>query len=284
MWIHHISGSNFIKGMTKNNIQMATDLNYHKYMTIKNVNLNFNQSGYMWIIHRLISSWGMMKIHCAINVIDWFKFLQLFHSLSKHTITTSFIIRIPITTKIIYLLCIYLLKHDPGFLHRCAQSFLQLGNCTVPLQYQVCLYTNCTNQILYNYCLSIRGIQINSPEPVNVPQWAGTEPESNPCCPYRYYSDPVLWCLQEYNVAVSCNTFTLTSFTRPVCKCYKMAKLQYKKTHMEVIKNDWMLVYSMKSRHINSQGQTPWASCQIRKIASCACAWNAENVFPATAG
>ena len=114
MWVHHISGSNFIKGMTKNDIQMATDLNYHKYMTIKNVNLNFNQSGYMWIIHRWISSWGMMKIHCAINVIDWFKFLQLFHSLSKHTITTSFIIRIPITTKIIYLFMYLFIEAWPG--------------------------------------------------------------------------------------------------------------------------------------------------------------------------
>ena len=28
----------------------------------------------------------------------------------------------------------------------------------------------------------------------------------------------------------------------------------------------------------------PWVSCQIRKIAGCACAGNAGNVFPATAG
>ena len=28
----------------------------------------------------------------------------------------------------------------------------------------------------------------------------------------------------------------------------------------------------------------PWASCQIRKIAGCACAGNAGNVFPAIAG
>ena len=27
---------------------------------------------------------------------------------------------------------------------------------------------------------------------------------------------------------------------------------------------------------------SPWTSYQIHKIASCACAWNAENVFPAT--
>ena len=30
--------------------------------------------------------------------------------------------------------------------------------------------------------------------------------------------------------------------------------------------------------------QCPWACCQIRKIAGCACAGNAGNVFPATAG
>ena len=29
---------------------------------------------------------------------------------------------------------------------------------------------------------------------------------------------------------------------------------------------------------------TPWTSCQICKIAGCACTGNAENVFPATAG
>ena len=29
---------------------------------------------------------------------------------------------------------------------------------------------------------------------------------------------------------------------------------------------------------------SPWASCQIRKIAGCACAGNAGNVFPATSG
>ena len=28
---------------------------------------------------------------------------------------------------------------------------------------------------------------------------------------------------------------------------------------------------------------SPWVSCQIRKIVGCACAWNAGNVFPATA-
>ena len=27
----------------------------------------------------------------------------------------------------------------------------------------------------------------------------------------------------------------------------------------------------------------PWASCQIRKMVGCACAWNAGDVFPATA-
>ena len=30
-------------------------------------------------------------------------------------------------------------------------------------------------------------------------------------------------------------------------------------------------------------GYLPWASCQIRKIADCACAGNAGNVFPTTA-
>ena len=33
-----------------------------------------------------------------------------------------------------------------------------------------------------------------------------------------------------------------------------------------------------------SDGYLIWASCQIRKITGCACAGNAENVFPATAG
>ena len=28
----------------------------------------------------------------------------------------------------------------------------------------------------------------------------------------------------------------------------------------------------------------PWASCQMREITGCACAGNAGNVFPATAG
>ena len=34
---------------------------------------------------------------------------------------------------------------------------------------------------------------------------------------------------------------------------------------------------------LDSTTSTPWASCQIRKIAVCACAGNAGNVFPAAA-
>ena len=34
----------------------------------------------------------------------------------------------------------------------------------------------------------------------------------------------------------------------------------------------------------NFYGMLPWASCQIRIIAVCACAGNAGNVFPAAAG
>ena len=39
------------------------------------------------------------------------------------------------------------------------------------------------------------------------------------------------------------------------------------------------LVYMVKIK-----GSVPWISCQIRKIAGCACAGNARNVLPATAG
>ena len=46
---------------------------------------------------------------------------------------------------------------------------------------------------------------------------------------------------------------------------------------------------SLSSRNVSeyltdSSLHVPWASCQIRKIAGCACAGNAGNVFPATAG
>ena len=36
------------------------------------------------------------------------------------------------------------------------------------------------------------------------------------------------------------------------------------------------------SFHMKTEKQTPWTSCQIRKIASCTCVGNAGNVFPAT--
>ena len=35
---------------------------------------------------------------------------------------------------------------------------------------------------------------------------------------------------------------------------------------------------------LETPNMVPWASCQIRKIADCACAGNAGNVFPATVG
>ena len=49
--------------------------------------------------------------------------------------------------------------------------------------------------------------------------------------------------------------------------------------------NKDVYIYTYIYRYIYIFGGTlPWASCQIRKIAGCACAGNAENVFPATAG
>ena len=36
----------------------------------------------------------------------------------------------------------------------------------------------------------------------------------------------------------------------------------------------------VKTSSSSKQHKTPWASCQIRKIAGCACAGNAGNVFP----
>ena len=52
---------------------------------------------------------------------------------------------------------------------------------------------------------------------------------------------------------------------------------------------DHTMKYSYRSGYCRSltnviYGSLAWASCQIRKIEVCACAGNAGNVFPATAG
>ena len=59
--------------------------------------------------------------------------------------------------------------------------------------------------------------------------------------------------------------------------------------------NDNSKYNSSRPMHIHAHGDehahdwirywlVPWASCQIRKIAGCACAGNARNLLPATAG
>ena len=46
----------------------------------------------------------------------------------------------------------------------------------------------------------------------------------------------------------------------------------------------WACMLRVISMKMEVQFLFPWASCQIRKVAACACAGNAGNVFPATAG
>ena len=67
--------------------------------------------------------------------------------------------------------------------------------------------------------------------------------------------------------------------------CWTLLKLYTRSYFLWILR--WLSLVDLvrTCTHTNFQGPVVlWASCQIRKIAGCACAGNAGNVFPATAG
>ena len=87
------------------------------------------------------------------------------------------------------------------------------------------------------------------------------------------------------NLAKSRLPITYCSVVKSFWKCAQITTVSLSCTVQIFERVDkWNAYLRILSLLWVSDGYLTWASCQIRKITGCACAGNAENVFPATAG
>ena len=80
---------------------------------------------------------------------------------------------------------------------------------------------------------------------------------------------------------MACRLFGAKPLSKLVLGCCQLHPFEQNSMKFYKIQN-----FSFTKMHLKipSLCAAPWASCQIRKTAGCACAGNAGNVFPASAG
>ena len=145
------------------------------------------------------------------------------------------------------------------------------------------MYSN-ISQILLLYKTWRYNSKFDSTKPLGVPMGQNITMRVNWSWNKRY----CLFCSKAYNTLESCHNFPAGSREAArvarICETSLLnhsTKLGMKKIHPVASRDIGSAKSGLQCYQI-WQLSGPWASCQIRQIAGCACVGNAGNVFPAT--